>query len=304
MQTIQKVAAVCVNWNGENSLRSTLESLLASDYPNLEILVVDNASSDDSAENIPGETGLLRLETNTGYGEALNRGINFLEKKNQNSPVEFYLALNNDVSLDSETISGLVDIAVEKGPGIYGPAVVRMDDPGRLEAAWGKLTWSHVLTRLEGKDAPVSSPPWNQFKENVILLGSVMLIHRGIFDSGIMFDPFYFMYHEEVDFIFRAGKQGYPAYYCPSIRARHYIGRGTEKVPLKKIYWTRRNSIYFLKKTGAGFGKWAKCLGTMLCSFLYTSASLRFRRAQAIAAGALDGLRGISENNPENPKSD
>lgn len=302
MQTVQKVAAVCVNWNGENSLRGTLESLLASDYPSLEILVVDNASSDGSAENMPGETGLLRLETNTGYGEALNRGINFLEKKNRDSPVQFYLALNNDVCLEPDTISGLVGFAVEKGPGIYGPAVVRMDDPVRLEAAWGKLTWSHVLTRLEGKDALASSPPWNLIMENVILLGSVMLIHRGILDSGIMFDPLYFMYHEEVDFIFRARKQGYPAYYCPSARVRHFIGRGTEKDPLKKIYWTRRNSIYFLKKQGAGIGKWAKCLGTMLCSFLYTSAGLRFRRAQAIAAGALDGLRGISENNPENPK--
>ncbi len=299
MQTIPKVAAVCVNWNGGDSLRNTLDSLIASDYPDLEILVVDNASSDTSTANLPGEISLLRLETNTGYGEALNRGVAFLEKKNRNSPARFYLALNNDIRLEPDTVSGLVGFALEKGPGIYGPAVVRMDNPEILEAAWGTLTWSHVLTRLKGKGSPVLSPPWNRSRENVILLGSLMLIHSDIFRSGIMFDPRYFMYHEEVDFIFRAQKLGYPACYCPSVRARHYIGLGTENNPLKKIYWTRRNSIYFLKKHKAGTGKWIKCLGTMLCSLLYTSAGLKFSRARAIAAGAWDGFSGFSENSPE-----
>ncbi len=153
-----------------------------------------------------------------------------------------------------------------------------------------------MLTRLEGKNAPASSPPWNGFRKNVILLGSVMLIHRDILKAGIMFDPFYFMYHEEVDFIYRAGKRGFPAFYCPSVRARHYIGLGTKDYPLKKIYWTRRNSIYFLKKHGAGPAKWIKCLGTMAFSFIYSLAGLRFSRSRAIARGALDGMRGISEN--------
>jgi GT2 family glycosyltransferase len=300
MQTIQKVAAVCVNWNGGDSLRATLESLLASDYPGLKIVVVDNASTDDSTDNMPGEIDLLRLERNTGYGEALNQGIKYLEKKHRENPALYFLALNNDISLEPGSVSGLVEFARDMGPGIYGPAVVHMDNPGLLEAAWGRLTWSHVLTSLKGKNAPVSESPWNRPGKDVILLGSVMLIHRDIIDAGIMFDPLYFMYHEEVDFIYRAGKNGYPSFYCPSIRVRHYIGRGIEENPLKKIYWTRRNSIYFLKKQGASPGKWAKCLGTMLLSFLYTSASLRFRRARAIAAGALDGLRGFSENTLEN----
>ena len=121
MQTVPKVAAVCVNWNGGDSLRATLDSLIASDYPGLEIVVVDNASSDDSTVNLPAEISLLRLETNTGYGEALNRGVAFLEKKNRNSPPRFYLALNNDICLEPGTLTGLVDIALENGPGFTAP---------------------------------------------------------------------------------------------------------------------------------------------------------------------------------------
>jgi hypothetical protein len=299
MQTVPKVTAVCINWNGGRSLRETVDSLLASDYPNLDILVVDNASTDNSTEGLPAAAGLLKLQDNTGYGEALNRGISFMEEKNREKPARFFLALNNDIRLETDTISGLVSISLKNGPGIYGPSIVRMDDPEILEAAWGILTWSHVLTRLEGENAPAASPPWNIFRKNVLLLGSVMLIHRDIFKAGILFDPLFFMYHEEVDFIYRAQQKGFPACYCPSVRARHYIGRGTKRNPLKKIYWTRRNSIYFLRKHGAGPAKWIKCLGTMSFSFLYNLAGFRFSRARAIAGGGLDGMRGISENHKE-----
>ena len=119
-----------------------------------------------------------------------------------------------------------------------------------------------------------------------------------------MFDPRYFMYHEEVDFIFRAQKQGYPACYCPSVRARHYIGLGTKNDPLKKIYWTRRNSIYFLKQHKAGTGKWIKCLGTMLGSFLYTSAGLKFSRAGPLRQGHGMGSRDSARIIRRNPKSE
>ncbi len=299
MQTVPKVAAVCVNWNGGDFLGPALESLLASDYPCIEVLVVDNASSDGSASRLPAGVGLLRLEENAGYGEALNRGMEYLEKNSSPPGPGFFLALNNDVILEPDTVSSLVAFAAEKGPGIFGPAIVRLDDPARLEAAWGELTWSHVLTRLRGKNAPADSSPWNRPAENVILLGSLLLIHRGVFDAGIRFDPNFFMYHEEVDFMHQAARKGFPTFYIPWVRARHHIGMGTRGDPLKKIYWTRRNSIYFLKKEKAGPGKWLRCLASMAGSFLWSAGSLRFGRAGAVAAGALDGLRGIREHHPE-----
>jgi GT2 family glycosyltransferase len=139
-------------------------------------------------------------------------------------------------------------------------------------------------------------------KKNKILLGSIMLVHEAVIRAGIRFDPRFFMYHEEVDFICEAGKKGFPSWYFPEVRARHLAGLGTRKTPLKKVYWTRRNSIYFLKKQQAGAGRWAKCLLTMLGGFLYAAARLRLARAGAISSGLIDGMRGISENqNPGGP---
>jgi len=296
MQDVPKVAAVCVNWNGGDSLKDTLESIIASDYTGITVLVVDNASTDGSLENLPPGTRVLRLSQNYGYGEALNRGIEYLEREEADSVPVYYLFMNNDLTLDPETVSGLVAEAEKNGPGIYGPSVVCRDNPGQLEAAWGRITWSHVLTRLSGKGASASLSRWNRQAKDVILLGSVMLVHRGVLDSGLRFDPHYFMYHEEVDFIYAAAGLGFSAWYCPGIRAVHSVGLGTRREPLKKVYWTRRNSIYFLRKHRAGAGKWLKCLGTMLGGFVYAFLTCRLGRARAIASGAADGLRGFSEN--------
>ena len=296
MQAIPKVAAICVNWNGKGYVREALESVLASDYPRLDLLVVDNGSSDGSAAEIPPGTSLLQLAGNYGYGEALNRGIEFIEKDQQESPPTFYLALNNDLYLEKDTVSALVRFAQGRAPGITGPAIVQADNPGNLEAAWGEITWSHVLTRLRGKNAEADSPPWNEPAENVVLLGSVMLIHRDLIDAGIRFDPLFFMYHEEVDFIRQAARKRFSTYYFPGARANHLVGKGTRNDPLRKTYWIRRNTIYFLRKEKAGAGKWIKCLGTMVSGMIYAVATLRLKRARAIGTALLDGFRKSSEN--------
>lgn len=296
MQAVPKIAAICVNWNGKDFLREALESVLDSDYSSLDLLVVDNGSSDGSAADIPPGSELLRLDRNYGYGEALNRGIEFFEERQKENPPDFYLALNNDLFLEKETLSALVRFAESRAPGIYGPAVIRADKPGILEAAWGVMTWSHVLTKLKGENAPAGSPPWNEPAENVILLGSVMLIHRGLIEAGIRFDPLFFMYHEEVDFIRQAALKGFPSCYFPGARVHHLVGRGTWKDPFRKIYWIRRNSIYFLRKEKAGPGKWIKCIGTMISGMIYAIATLRLRRARTIGLALIDGFGKISEN--------
>ncbi len=72
MSDSDSVLAVCVNWNGREVLPQTLDSLLRSSYGGLEILVVDNASGDGSVSSLPDEVKLVRLESNRGYGGAIN----------------------------------------------------------------------------------------------------------------------------------------------------------------------------------------------------------------------------------------
>lgn len=99
------------------------------------------------------------------------------------------------------------------------------------------------------------------------------------------------MYHEEVDFLYRAGCKGYPVYHCPSARAWHRGQHGTRDQPLQKVFWTRRNAVYFLRKHGAGMARWTYFFLTLCASLVYNLTLLRWPRARVICRGVKAGFR-------------
>lgn len=290
------VLAVCVNWNGKEVLPATLASLMKSDYPRLNILVVDNASTDGSLERVPPSVKTLRLPENLGYGAALNRGIRSLggkqpgAKKPGPAIPDYFLILNNDLMVEDTMVKQLVEFAEATGKGIYGPKILRYQEPDRLEAAWGKISWSHVLARFHGKGAR-DGPRWNSTRSAPLLLGSALLMAREIFSDVGPFDESFFLYHEEVDFLYRAGQKGYPIYHCPFARAWHRGAQGTRDRPLQKVFWTRRNAVYFLRKHRAGPLKWSYFFLTLLASLTYNLAWLRWPRAGTICRGIAAGFK-------------
>lgn len=181
-----KVLAVCVNWNGQKVLSETLASLLKSDYPQLDILVVDNASTDGSLDRIPSSVKTLRLPENRGYGSALNAAVRLVSDQQSASQAgslakpDYFLVLNNDMVLETGMVRELVQFAQRKGKGIFGPKILRYQEPNHLEAAWGGVDWSHVLARYQGQGAP-DGPRWSHPRNVQLLLGSALLISREVF---------------------------------------------------------------------------------------------------------------------------
>ena len=162
------VLAVCVNWNGQEVLAETLSSLLKSDYPQLDVLVVDNDSRDGSLACIPPSVKTLRLMENRGYGAALNAAVRLVEGQQpwlegqQPEPPsgslarpDYYLMLNNDMVLEESMVGELVQFARRKGKAILGPKILRYHEPNRLEAAWGRVDWSHVLASSRAREPPM-----------------------------------------------------------------------------------------------------------------------------------------------------
>ncbi len=145
----------------------------------------------------------------------------------------------------------MLELAREKGPGVYGPKVLLQDRPDRLDAAWGRITWSHVLSSFRGKGAR-DRGRFDRVRRVQLLLGCALLVHRRVFQDVGFFDEDYFMYHEEVDFLFRAGRRGYPCYYCPAARVHHRRAHSTRDKPLQRVFWVRRNTVLFLRKHQSG----------------------------------------------------
>lgn len=283
------VLAICVNWNGKRVLGQTVHALLASTHNPLSVVVVDNGSTDDSLESLPPEAEIVRLEENRGYGAAINRIWEDVQSGVRARP-RYYLLLNNDVLVDPAMISCLVDFAADKGPAVFGPKILQWHQPDRLDMAWGRLRWHHVLADFAGKQVS-DGPTWDNVREVELLQGSVLLLDAAVVDSVGFFDEQFFMYHEEVDFLYRARLRGFVSYFCPFAKAFHWGAHSTRERPLQKTFWTRRNAVYFMRKHRAGIGRWTLFLTTLGGSIGYNLLSFHCKRTRAIVSGVKAGFQ-------------
>ena len=289
------VLAVCVNWNGRQVLPAALQGLASSSYPNLKVVVVDCASEDGSESLVSGDVTLIRLEQNRGYAGAINAAL--LQTEQFSNPgaslgrPDFFLLLNNDVEVPPELISELVGFASSKGPCVCGPQVVAHSGPGRLEASWGRVDWSHVLARFEDQSRPLDSIADQEVRKVELLLGCALFIDSRALESVGLWDETFFMYHEEIDWLYRCQVVGIPVYYCPFVRIRHHGGAGTREAPLKKTYWLRRNAVFFLRKHGAGPVQWSIWATTLAGSLARNLLTFEWKRLGMICRGVRDGFR-------------
>ncbi len=289
------VLAVCINWNGRLVLPAALQGLTSSSYQNLKVVVVDCASEDGSESLVAGDVTLIRMEQNRGYAAAINAAL--LQTEQFSSPdtslgrPDFFLLLNNDVEVPPELISELVSFASSKGPCVCGPQVVAHSGPGRLEASWGRVDWSHVLARFEDQSRPLESITDQEVRKVELLLGCALFIDSRVLESIGLWDETFFMYHEEIDWLYRCRMTGVPVYYCPFVRIRHHGGTGTKDAPLKKTYWLRRNTVLFLRKHGAGPVQWSFWAATLAGSLAWNLLTLEWKRVGRICRGVWDGFR-------------
>src|SRR5213079_1190643 len=132
------VGVVIVNHNLKDSLRETLESFRKVNYPNLQIVVSDNASTDGSLEMVKTlfpEVHLLTHETEQGYARAASLGMAFLAHK-----TKYIFSTTNDVIVAPEMLQVLVDYA-EAHPeaGVLGTKIYFFDRPDMLWHAGGRI---------------------------------------------------------------------------------------------------------------------------------------------------------------------
>ena len=152
------VSIIILNYNGGQDVIECLASVMEIDYPNYEIIVVDNGSTDNSVKEIksrfPG-VKLIKNKTNLGFPGGNNAGI-------QGSVAPYVLLLNDDVVVEKSIIRDLVtEIQRHPGSGIAGPAILYYEDPERVWATGGKISpFGYTTHPGKGhKYAACSSPP-------------------------------------------------------------------------------------------------------------------------------------------------
>jgi GT2 family glycosyltransferase len=244
---VTAVVAVVVHWRSVVDTLACVESLFA--QPGIDVIVVDNGSTDPLAEMLSGRhVTLVRAPVNRGYAGGGNLGMRAALERG----AETVLLLNDDTRL----LPGANDaarrmLAADPAIAAVGPKVLLREDPQRLWLAWGELTWRQSLVGLRGAGEP-DGPAFTAERDVPWIAGCAMWLRAGALRAIGLLDEEFFAYHEEVDWCTRARAVGWRVVYCPAARVTH-TGRGTgggsASIRVRK-YFAARNAVLFARKHG------------------------------------------------------
>jgi hypothetical protein len=216
------VTAIILNWCNEIVTTDCIRSLLASGYPALRLLLVDNGSPDDSFEKLKQSfpnIEFLQTGKNLGYAGGNNRGI---ERALMCDP-DYLLILNNDTVLEPCSVGKLVDTA-EKEEGKIGgvvPKILYYEEPDRIWYAGGEFSPLLGLGLHWGEGDLDQSNPVKSTCEITFMTGACCLLSTEALRELNGFDEDFFAYVEDADLSLRMTAAGYRMYYQPEARILH-----------------------------------------------------------------------------------
>ena len=240
---MDKVAIVIPSWNGRHHLERCLPSLLAQDYPDFEILLVDNASTDDTVDWVRQHYPQIRLiwnQENYGFARAVNIGIRATE-------TPFVVTLNNDTVVDGAWLGNLVATAgAEPAVGMVASKVLYMQPPHLVDSAGADVDRAGFYwNRYNGmKDKPEEIEPYEVFGA----CASAALYRRQMLDEIGLFDHRFFAYCEDMDLAWRGRLMGWRCVYVPLARVYHAHSATSGQGSAFKRFLTSRNRIWTVVK--------------------------------------------------------
>lgn len=249
MPTMPCVHIVLLNWNGWQDTIECLKSLEDLEYPNFEIVVVDNASTDNSVSKIKEEYPeivLLRSRSNLGYAGGNNLGIEYALKHN----TDYVWLLNNDTIVDEFALLNLVDrIEEDSSLGMCGSKVVyyHQRDTVQVLAGGSYNKWLGITTNFGQHQHVDTDFDTEQIEENLdFIIGASMLISRSFLkDIGLISED-YFLYYEEVDWGIRA-KGKYDLGFASDSIVYHKEGSSIGATNLDKSNKSKLSDYYLIK---------------------------------------------------------
>jgi len=254
-----KTAFIILNYNG---LKDTLECLdsikrLKTDKSDLEVIVVDNNSSDGSHESLKKipDIKLIQNEENLGYTGGNNVGIKLALMDQAN----YLIIINNDTILDPLFLENILSatkegdiispkIYFEKGYEFHKERYAKSQLGKVIWYAGGQIDWQNILGIHLGVDE-IDNGQFSKSKEIDFATGACMLVKREVFEKMGFFDDKYFLYLEDMDFSVRAQRSGFRILFQPKAVIWHKnassVGGSGSKL---QDYYISRNRLLFATK--------------------------------------------------------
>lgn len=244
---------IIVSWNALDHLKNYLPSVASTDYPNYEIIIADNNSSDGSKEwvreNYPN-IKIAELDKNYGYCGGNNRAVPHAEG-------DILLFLNNDVRVQSDWLDGLAT-CFERDPKVAAvqPKMLSDEKPEFFEyagAAGGYLDrYGYPFCRGRVFDnVEKDNGQYNNTKDILWASGAAFAIRKGVFQNSGGFDEDFEFHMEEIDLCWRLWNNGYKIRFCPDSTVYHLGGGSMAMDSPRKVYYNYRNNLRMIWKNSS-----------------------------------------------------
>lgn len=247
---------VIINWNAGNLILEAVESILACNYPKkeLSVIVIDNASTDGSADSIPYHPSVrvIKNKTNIGFAAACNQGFNLAKG-------DYFLLLNPDTKLFNDTLTKSVQF-MELNTNISILGVKHLDDEGRVHPSCSRFptTLNFIVTSLGLYNLfpklfrpPLIMKDFDYEKAGKVdqVMGAYMFMRRSDIENyKLKMDERFFVYYEDLDFSKRLNEAGGISYYLPSISIVHKVNGTTNQIKDKRLFYSTRSRLVYCKK--------------------------------------------------------
>jgi GT2 family glycosyltransferase len=259
-KAVIKVGIITVTYNSGSVIDDLFRSLEWQTHSNFVLYVVDNASTDSTLEKVQGWNDprlvLISNVENVGIARANNQGV-FAALAEGCDTVLF---LNNDVVFGADLLSTLADGLVEHSCDITVPLIYFHDRPNTIWSAGGRFqSFFGYQSRHVGEgDEDIGQYDVAQAIE--FAPGCCILVRRSVFDQIGLLDEHYFVYSEDVDFMYRALQAGVRAFLIPHAKLWHKVSTltGGSRSNFTLYYSSRGRELFLTKHFGVFFGgMWA-----------------------------------------------
>jgi len=253
LNSLPKVAVCILNYNGESLLKKFLPSISEIAYPNVEIVVIDNESSDQSIsfleKNYPTFKVILNKQ-NFGFAKGYNEGLKFVE-------ADYFVLLNNDVEVQPNFIDIIIsEMEKDKLIAVAQPKIKSQRKKTHFEhagACGGYIDYlaypfcrGRIFNVIEKDTAQYEDP-----KEIFWASGCAFFIKSNLWFKFGGFDARFFAHMEEIDLCWRLKNAGYKNFVFPKSEVFHYGGATLSYQSPNKTYLNFRNNLLMLHKNRA-----------------------------------------------------
>lgn len=244
-----RVGIVLLNWNQPADTLACLASLRRLEYGPVEVVVVDNGSTDGSPEVLRREfpdVTLIENDSNLGFAAGNNVGIRYLLDR----AADYVLLLNNDTEVPPSLLRRLVDVAEsDRRIGIVGPKILYYRPNDVIWSAGGRVDRLGRPSHLrfdevdDGADQSVQDVDY--------VTGCALLIKRQAIEQVGALDERFFIYYEEAEWCARVHRAGYRVVYVPQAHMWHKIQQSARNHSRRYLYLMARNRLLYLRCTRA-----------------------------------------------------